>query len=39
MKNKKTKILLAEDDSNLSSVLTDYLDMMDYETDLARDGE
>lgn len=39
MKNKKTKILLAEDDTNLSSVLNDYLDMMDYETVLARDGE
>lgn len=39
MKNKKKKILLAEDDSNLSSVLNDYLDMMDYETVLARDGD
>lgn len=39
MKNNKIKILLAEDDSNLSSVLTDYLDMMDYHTDLAEDGQ
>jgi len=39
MKNKKTRILLAEDDSNLSSVLNDYLDMMDFETVLARDGD
>ena len=39
MKNSKVKILLAEDDSNLSSVLTDYLDMLDYETDLAADGQ
>lgn len=35
---KKIKILLAEDDSNLSSVLTDYLEMLDYDTDLACDG-
>ena len=39
MKNKKLKILLVEDDSNLSSVLKDYLEMMDYETVLAKDGK
>lgn len=35
----KTKILLVEDDTNLSLVLQDYLEMMDYETKLAKDGE
>ncbi|MDZ7775795.1 MAG: response regulator transcription factor [Bacteroidales bacterium] len=39
MKKNKIKILLAEDDSNLSSVLTDYLDMMDYYVDTADDGQ
>ena len=39
MKNNKTRILLVEDDSNLSSVLKDYLEMMDYEAVLAKDGQ
>ncbi|MCF8231146.1 MAG: response regulator transcription factor [Bacteroidales bacterium] len=39
MKNNKNSILLVEDDSNLSSVLKDYLEMMDYETVLAKDGK
>ncbi len=39
MKNNKTRILLVEDDSNLSAVLKDYLEMMDYETVLAKDGK
>lgn len=39
MKNNKARILLVEDDSNLSSVLKDYLEMMDYETILAKDGK
>ncbi len=38
---KKTKmnILLVEDDPNLSLVLQDYLEMLNYKTTLARDGE
>lgn len=39
MKNNRNSILLVEDDSNLSSVLKDYLEMMDYETVLAKDGK
>ncbi len=35
----KTKILLVEDDYNLSLVLKDYLDMLGYETTIAKDGE
>ncbi|MBL7903386.1 MAG: response regulator transcription factor [Bacteroidales bacterium] len=35
----KAKILLVEDDLNLSAVLCDYLDMLDYETTLSADGE
>ncbi len=35
----KNKILLVEDDPNLSMVLQDYLEMLDYETKLCRDGE
>lgn len=37
-KKTKTKILLVEDDPNLSMVLQDYLEMLDYEICLARDG-
>jgi len=36
---KKANILLAEDDPNLSMVLQDYLEMLDYSTHLATDGE
>jgi len=36
---KKASILLAEDDPNLSMVLQDYLEMLDYSTHLATDGE
>ncbi len=36
---KKAKILLVEDDSNLSLVLKDYLEMLGYETVLKKDGE
>lgn len=35
----KAKILLVEDDPNLSAVLRDYLEMLDYSTTLAIDGE
>ena len=35
----KAKILLVEDDPNLSAVLRDYLEMLDYSTTLASDGE
>lgn len=35
---KKAKILLVEDDPNLSLVLTDYLEMLDYEIFHAKDG-
>ena len=35
----KTKILLAEDDTDLGNVLAQYLDLQGYETVLARDGE
>lgn len=38
-KKAKQKILLVEDDPNLSSVLKDYLEMLGYETVLASDGE
>ncbi|KAF0199583.1 MAG: two-component system response regulator [Bacteroidetes bacterium] len=35
----KTKILLVEDDPNLSAVLSDYLEMLEYSTTQASDGE
>lgn len=35
----KTRILLVEDDPNLSEVLSDYLEMMNYEVFCADDGE
>jgi len=35
----KAKILLVEDDPNLSTVLHDYLDMLNYSTTIAADGE
>lgn len=35
----KAKILLVEDDTNLSLVLKDYLEMLGYETVLKKDGE
>jgi DNA-binding response OmpR family regulator len=38
-KNQKPKILLVEDDPNLSIVIQDYLDMLDYEITLCCDGE
>ncbi len=36
--NKKTKILLVEDDPNFGSVLKNYLELNDYEVKLAADG-
>ncbi len=42
LKAKKTplaKILLVEDDPNLSLVVKDYLELLDYETCLCKDGE
>ena len=36
---KQAKILLVEDDPNLSLVIQDYLEMLNYETQLCRDGE
>lgn len=38
MKEKKYKILLAEDDTNFGAVLRDYLSMNDYEVKLCKDG-
>ena len=38
MKEKKSKILLAEDDANFGAVLRDYLTMNDYEVKLCKDG-
>ncbi len=38
MKKSKTRILLVEDDPNLSMVLQDYLEMLDYTIYLATDG-
>jgi len=35
----KAKILLVEDDANLSLVLKDYLEMLNYDTVLKKDGE
>jgi DNA-binding response OmpR family regulator len=37
--SKNISILLAEDDSNLSTVLEDYLKMLGYEVNLCRDGQ
>lgn len=37
--NKKVRILFVEDDSNLSMVLKDYLEMIGYEVDHGKDGE
>lgn len=37
--SEKLKILLVEDDPNLSLVLQDYLEMLDYEIKLCKDGE
>lgn len=37
--NRKVKILLVEDDPNLSMVVQDYLEMLSYDTTLCRDGE
>ena len=39
MKNKLAKILLIEDDPNLSEVLKDYLELAGYEIIRAFDGE
>ncbi|MFA8300325.1 MAG: response regulator transcription factor [Hyphomicrobiales bacterium] len=39
MKNKKIEILLVEDDPNLSMLLEDYLEMLDYKVTLCSDGE
>lgn len=39
MSKKRAKILLVEDDPNLSLVLQDYLEMLDYEIVLCKDGE
>jgi two-component system, OmpR family, response regulator len=39
MKEKKTKIMLAEDDQNLGMLLKEYLIAKGYETDLYIDGE
>jgi two-component system, OmpR family, response regulator len=36
--NKKTRVLLCEDDPNLGSLLTEYLNAKGFETDLATDG-
>ncbi len=38
MKKNKIKILLVEDDPNLSMVLQDYLEMLDYDIHLSTDG-
>lgn len=38
-KSGKVKILLVEDDPNLSYVIQDYLEMQNYETMLCKDGE
>src|SRR4029078_8976200 len=39
MDGKKPKILLCEDDTNLGSVLKNYLELNDYEVTLERDGK
>ena len=38
-KNQTAKILLVEDDPNLSMVIKDYLEMLDYDVTLCKDGE
>ena len=38
MEDKKSKILLCEDDTNLGMVLKNYLELNDYEITLERDG-
>lgn len=38
-KNYKPRILLVEDDPNLSIVIHDYLEFLDYETTVCKDGE
>lgn len=38
MEDRKPKILLAEDDTNLGMVLKNYLELNDYEVELSRDG-
>jgi len=38
-KTGKLKILLVEDDPNLSFVIQDYLEMLDYDTMLCKDGD
>lgn len=38
MKKTKANILLVEDDENLGFILKDYLEMIDYEVDLQKDG-
>lgn len=37
--NRKVKILLVEDDPNLSLVIQDYLEMIDYQVKLCKNGE
>ncbi|MCB0805363.1 MAG: response regulator transcription factor [Bacteroidales bacterium] len=37
--SKEAKILLVEDDPNLSMVIQDYLEMLNYQTKLCRDGD
>lgn len=39
LKSQTAKILLVEDDPNLSMVIKDYLEMLDYNTTLCKDGE
>lgn len=39
MKEGKKRILLAEDDENLGLLLTEYLQLKNYDTDLYKDGE
>ncbi len=38
-KDPRRRILLVEDDPNLSFVIKEYLEMMDYDTTLCKDGE
>ncbi len=38
-KKQTARILLVEDDPNLSMVIHDYLDMLDYKTTVCKDGE
>ena len=38
MENKKPKILICEDDTNLGMVLKNYLELNDYDVMLERDG-